>query len=257
MKKAFVIARKDFLSLITSPMFCLAAGASALLMSYSYLRSLKRFSEMAMSGGNMGFGAEGSGNIQFDVFMPHISITNLLFVAIIPAVTMRLLAEERKMRTYDLLLTTPVSSTDIALGKFLGGFLAAMVLVAISIAYPIFTLAVTSFSIKQTLLAYLGLALVTGTYVAVGVFSSSLTESVLLAVVLGWIFNLGLWFVAQGADFVQNAKFVAVMEHLSLGQHFGNFVRGTLSVSSLVFFVSCIGFFVFMTQRVVESSRWR
>jgi len=104
MKKALVIAGKDFCSLLTSPMFFLAAGASTLLMSYSYLRNLKDFSEASMMGA-MQFGQEAGQNIHFTVFMGHISITNLLFVLITPAITMRLLAEERKMRTYDLLLT--------------------------------------------------------------------------------------------------------------------------------------------------------
>lgn len=256
MKKALVIAGKDFCSLLTSPMFFLAAGASTLLMSYSYLRNLKDFSEASMMGA-MQFGQEAGQNIHFTVFMGHISITNLLFVLITPAITMRLLAEERKLRTYDLLLTSPVSATDIAVGKFLAGFGGAMALVTLSLFYPLATRAVADFSMKQLLTAYLGLGLVTGTYVAVGVFASSLTESVVLAVVLGWILNLCLWFVAQGTSFFDGSTFVAVMEHLSIGQHFANFVRGTLNLGSFVFLASCMAFFVFLTQRVVESSRWR
>ncbi|MBX7232461.1 MAG: ABC transporter permease subunit [Bdellovibrionales bacterium] len=256
MRQTLTVASKDFRSLVTSPMFCIAAGASALLMSYSYLRNLKQFSESSLMGA-MQYGAENGANIQFTVFMGHLSITNLLFVLITPAITMRLLAEERKMRTYDLLLTAPITATDIALGKFLAGFGGILVLTLISLLFPLMTRAVADFSVKQLLISYLGLGLVTGTYVAVGVFSSSLTESVLLAVVLGWLLNLCLWFLAQGADFFEGSKFVAVMEHLSIGQHFANFVRGTLNVSSFVFLLSCIAFFVFLTQRVVESSRWR
>lgn len=256
MRKICTIASKDFWSLIVSPMFFLATGASALLMSYSYLRGLKEFSESSMMRA-MNFGGESGGNIQFTVFMSHISITNLLFVLITPAFTMRLLAEERKLRTYDLLLTSPVTATDIAVGKFLAGFGAALVLVGISFLYPLATRAIAEFSLKQLGAAYLGLSLVIGTYVAVGVFASSLTESVVLAVVLGWIMNLCLWFISQGTTFFDDAKFVSLMEHMSLGQHFANFVRGTLHISSFVFLLSCIAFFVFLTQRVVESSRWR
>jgi ABC-2 type transport system permease protein len=243
MRKIFTIAGKDFRSLVTSPMFFLAAGFSALLMSYSYLRTLKEFSEQSMMGGAMGMG--------------HISITNLLFVLIMPAITMRLVAEEKKMRTYDLLLTSPITATDIAVGKSLAAIGAALVLVGISLIYPVLTRTVAEFSMKQLFLAYLGLSLVTCTYVAVGVFASSLTESVLLAVVLGWIFNLCLWFLAQGSSFMDNGKFQAVMDHLSVGRHFANFVQGSLNIGSLVFLVSCVAFFMFLTQRVVESSRWR
>lgn len=256
MKQAWTIACKDFRSLVTSPMFFLAAGASSLLMSYSYLRSLKEFSETSMMGA-MQMGGEGGANIQYTVFMGHISITNLLFVMIMPAITMRLIAEERKMRTYDLLLTAPISATDIAVGKFLAAFGAGLILVTLSLIYPLGTRLVAAFSMQQLLVSYLGLALVTGAYVAVGLFASSLTESVLLAVVLGWILNLCLWFVAQGSSFFDGSDFVAVVEHLSIGQHFANFVRGTVNLGSFVFMISLIGFFVFLTQRVVESSRWR
>jgi ABC-2 type transport system permease protein len=256
MKRAWIIAMKDLRSLLTSPIFFIAAGASATLMSYSYLRSLKQFSEQSMMN-SMQLGGESGGNIHFTVFMGHISITNLLFILILPAITMRLIAEEKKLRTYDLLLTAPVTATDIAVGKFLAAFFAASVLVLLSFVYPVMTRLVAEFSIQQLLSAYLGLSLVVGTYVAVGVFASSVTESVLLAVVLGWILNLCLWFVSQGSGFIDNPTFVSVMEHLSIGQHFANFVRGTLNISSFVFLLSCIAFFVFLTQRVVESSRWR
>ncbi len=256
MNRICTIAGKDFRSLITSPMFLMVAGASSLLMSYSYLRNLKQFGESTMMSA-MQFGQEGGANIHFSVFMQHISITNLLYVLLMPAITMRLLAEERKMRTYDLLLTAPITATDIAVGKFLAAFGAGLVLVLLSLIYPLATRAVAEFSVTQLLVSYLGLALVTGTYMAVGVFASSLTESVLLAVVLGWILNLFLWFISQGAGFFEGSKFIAVMEHLSIGQHFASFVRGTLNVGSFVFILSCIAFFVFLTQRVVESSRWR
>lgn len=256
MRRAMVIAGKDFKSLVTSPMFLLVSGFISLLLSYSYLRTLKEFADSS-SMSAMQMGQEAGGNIHFTVFMGHISMTNLLFILITPAITMRLLAEERKMRTYDLLLTAPITATDIAVGKFLAAFGAGMVLMFISMLYPLATRVVAEYSVKQLFVAYAGLGLVTGTYLAVGVFASSLTESVLLAVVLGWILNLSLWFVAQGSSFLDGTRFVAVMEHLSLGQHFANFARGTLNIGSFVFLLSCVAFFVFLTQRVVESSRWR
>lgn len=256
MKRALTIAAKDFRYMVFSPMFFVSAGCVALLLSYSYLRTLAQFSQMSMANAAQ-MGQENAGNIYFSVFMSHISMSNLLFILITPALTMRLLAEERKVRTYDLLLTAPVTATDIALGKFLAAFGGGLVLVAISMMYPLLTRLLAEFSLKQLFIAYSGLALMAGCYMAVGVFASSVTESVVLAVVLGWILNLFLWFVAQGAGFFESGKMVAVMEHLSVGMHFSNFARGVLDMASLVFLLSLISFFVFLTQRVVESSRWR
>lgn len=254
MNKICIIAGRDFKALVSSPIFFISMGVSSLLMSFSYLRVL--FSFAAQSMGMMGMGPEAA-NIHFGVFMNHISLSNLIFILIIPSLTMRFFAEEKKVRTYDLLLTTPISSTDIAIGKFIAALGGGLILTGLSLVYPLVTRIFVEFSVVQTLVSYLGLFLMVGVYLSVGIFASSLTESVMLAVILGWVFNLCLWFLAQGSGFFQDSTLITVFEHLSVGQHFGQFVRGTFNVGSFVFLISCIAFFVFLTQRVVESSRWR
>ncbi len=256
MKAAYTIAAKDFKSLVTSPIFMVISGLAATLWSFVYLRQILEFAAKSMTGMAMG-GHPGGQNIHYSVFTSHIWLVNLMFIFVIPAFTMRLLAEEKKLRTYDLLLTAPITATDIALGKFLAGFGAALVLVAISAFYPFGTAFFADFSMGPLLTSYLGLSLVVGLYVAIGVFASSVTESIFLAVILGVILNLALWFVAQGAEFSEHPLLASVMEHVSVGQQFITFIRGTIQVSSLVFFLSTIALFVFLTQRVVESSRWR
>lgn len=253
---ALTIAWKDFKSLITSPIFLVIASLASCLWSFIYLRQILEFAARSMAGPMMG-GQAGGQSIHFTVFTSHIWLTNLLFIVVIPALTMRLLAEEKKMRTYDLLLTSPITATDIALGKFLAGYGAALTLMFISMLYPLGTALFADFAMAPLLTSYLGLAFVVGLYVAVGVYSSSLTDSVLLAVIMGVIFNLTLWFISQGSEFSNQPIFAAIMEHLSVGQQFVSFVRGTLQISATVFFLSAITLFVFLTQRVVESSRWR
>ena len=239
------IAFKDLKTLVTSPVFFLVATFCSSIWSYIFLRNLS-----ALSGGR-------SGNVHFDLFFPHFSLVNLIFIFAIPAVTMKLISEERKNKTYDLLLTSPITATQIVVGKFFAAFKAALIIIAISFLYPLSASFFTDISWGPVLSSYLGLTLLTGAYVAVGLFSSSLTESVMLSVIMGVIFNIMLWFLGQGADFSNEETFTSIMEHLSLGQHFINFIKGTISVKSTVFFLSVITFFVFLTQRVVESSRWR
>jgi len=202
-------------------------------------------------------GAESGMNLQREVFLMHISQINLLFVFVVPALTMRLLAEEKRLRTYDLLLTSPVSATQIALGKFLAGLGAVTVLTGISFLYPLVTRMVAEFPMAPLLSAYAGVIFVSGAYVAVGLFASSLTESVMLSVVLGLIFNIMLWFISQGAGTESMPLLNSILEYMSLGQHFLNFIMGAVKLSSIVFLASVTGLFVFLTQRVVESSRWR
>ncbi len=254
MRAILTLAGKDLRNLLSSPLFYVIAGLCSVLWSYSYMRNLLEFAEQSRV--YMQPGMETGMNLQRAVFLAHISQINLLYVFVVPALTMRLLAEEKRLRTYDLLLTSPISATHIALGKFLAGFGAVSVLTLISLIYPLATRLVAEYPMGPLFAAYLGVLLVAGAYVAVGLFASSLTESVLLSVVLGLIFNILLWFLSQGAS-GSGTMISSVLEYMSLGQHFLNFIMGAVKLNSLVFLLSLIGVFVFLTQRVVESSRWR
>ena len=253
MRAVWTIAGKDFRTLLTSPLFYVISGLSSILWGYTFLRSIFMFA--AKSGMPNEMGAAMS--FQREVFFPLISSANLLFVFVVPALTMRLLSEEKRQRTYDLLLTSPITATQIALGKFFAGFGAIGVLTAICFLYPLMSRMVASFPVGPTLAAFLGVMLVSGIYVAVGLFASSLTESVMLSVVLGLIFNILLWFISQGLGESTPPWATAILENMSLGQHFINFIQGAIKLHSLVFMVSVITLFVFLTQRVIESSRWR
>lgn len=253
MRATYTIAWKDIRNLLTSPLFFIIAGLCTILWSYTFIRNVVQFAENSRQ--NMG--TENGLNLQREVFMMHISQINLLFIFVVPALTMRLLAEEKRLRTYDLLLTSPVTATNIALGKFLAGWAAVLALTMISLMYPLSVRTVTAFPMGPLLSAYLGVALVSGAYVAVGLFASSLTESIVLSVVMGLIFNIMLWFIAQGAGSDSSPVVAAVFEYLSIGQHFLNFILGSIKLKSVVFFTTLIGLFVFLTQRVIESSRWR
>ena len=255
MRAIGTIAWKDLKNLLTSPLFYVIAGLCSVLWTYSYLRLIMVFADQLMRSHQPG--VDSGLNLQREVFMGHISQINLLLLLAVPALTMRLISEEKRMRTYDLLLTSPVTATEIALGKFLAGFGAVCALTFISFLYPLATLMVASFPFAPLLSAYAGVLMVGAVYVAIGLFASSLSESLVLSVILGWIFNLFLWFFAQGLGGDSSPWLTALLDYLSIGQHFINFILGAVKLSSITFFASLIFFFVFLTQRVIESSRWR
>lgn len=255
MSGVLAIAKRDFRSLVTSPMFIVIASLCSILWSFLYLRMLFSFAgQLAVA--NLRGGAAGM-NINFQLFIQHISYVHLIFIFAIPAITMRLLSEEKRQRTYDLLLTAPVSATEIAVGKFLGGLGAVLILILLSFLYPAATAFFAKFSWAPLLTSYLGLILAAAFYVAVGLFASSLTESPMLSVILGMLFNLAIWFLGSGQEGSDSAIVNAILEHVAIGQQFYTFLKGTITISALVFFLSAIGFFIFLSQRVVESSRWR
>ena len=254
MRGILTLAGKDLRNLLSNPLFYIISGMCTVLWSYSYMRNLLQFAQRSLAMNQPGM--EAGMNLQREVFLMHISQVNLLFIFVVPALTMRLLSEEKRTRTYDLLLTSPVSATQIALGKFLAGWGVVSVLTLISLFYPLATRLVAPYPMAPLLAAYLGVVLVSGVYVAVGLFASALTESVMLSVVMGLIFNILLWFISQGAG-EQATTLTAILEYMGLGPHFLSFIMGSIKLNSLVFLTSVIGLFVFLTQRVVESSRWR
>lgn len=255
MRAIWTLAEKDLRGLLNSPLFYIITGMCTFLWSYSYIRSLLFFAERSRA--FMQPGMEAGMNLQQNVFLGHISQINLLYVFFIPALTMRLLSEEKRLRTYDLLLTSPITATQIALGKFVAGFGAILIITAISFLYPLGTRLFTDFPFAPLFAAYAGVLLVSAAYVAVGLFASSLTESAMLSVVMGLIFNILLWFISQGSGTEATSWFSPVLEYISIGQHFLSFIMGAVKLNSLVFLLSITGLFVFLTQRVVESSRWR
>lgn len=254
MRAMISIAIRDFKGLVFTPMFALIASLCTFLWSYSFIRNLIDFAYS--SSAPQAFGAVKLSFHQV-VVVSHISVTNIILIFAVPAVTMKLLAEEKKQRTYDLLLTSPITSTDIVCGKYFGGLLACLILVLISFLYPLASLSLVDQDIGLLIASFVGLLFVSAAYVAIGLFCSSLSQSTILSVIMGVVFNLALWFLSQGTLYSESDILISVLDHLSVGDHLYSFIKGSVKINSIVYFVSMSALFIFLSQRVVESSRWR
>ncbi len=256
MRGILVIAGKDLRNLFLSPLFYGIAGLCTIAWTLVYFLGLQEFAQASAMSMMQG-GAEGGPNIHFVVFARHISLVNLVMIFSVSAMSMRLFTEEKRNQTMALLLTSPVTATEITLGKLLAGLTAAWALVAISFLYPLSLRAFASFDWGPLIASYIGLLMITACYVAVGMLASSLTDSTVLSVVMALIFNVMLWFVGSVGEAQPEPPWNKIFEHLSVGTHFVNFIKGSVSVAGLTFFASIIVLMTFLTQRVVESNRWR
>lgn len=254
MRAIFLLAWKDLKQITTSPLFFLISALCTVVWSITYLGFIRQFAGQGMMAGMQGMAAP---NIIRGVFTPHVSVTNLIFIVTIPALTMRLISEEKKSRSYDLLLTSPITATQIAVGKFIAGLGGTFALLMVSFLYPLATGLIADFSWSTLFAVYMGMFMMAALYTAAGLFASSLTDSAMLAVFMGVVFNFLIWFIGPSAAGTEIKWLADVMDYISVGKHMMNFVNGAIQVSSIVFFVSAIGFFIFLSQRVVESSRWR
>lgn len=254
MKSILAIALRDFKSVVISPLFFLLAGLFTIMWNANFANGLYNFSLAASS---INYAGKEGLSLYSTVFLSHFAYYNLIIIFVAPALTMKLFAEEKKMGTYDLLLTSPIESWQIVLGKFFGGFSATLCFAALSFMYPFSVSFLTDYNHGPLFSIFLAVFFITALYVAVGIFASSLTRSVVLAVILSVVFNFFIWFLGQFAPQTDSEMMIVLFEQLSLVQHFQHLLIGKIKLSSLIYFISGITLFVFLTERVVESSRWR
>ena len=190
--------------------------------------------------------------------------TNLFFILVPPILTMRFFAEEKRTGSLEVLMTAPVRDFEIVLGKWL----AAVVFYGLLWLPTILLLGVLSgeafigqgFHLGPIFSAYLGLFLLGGMLLAVGLFTSSLTDNVLLASMLAMIFNYGLLSAPQvfHASLGDSHAASVIREQTNVGEHLWSwFGRGQIDTSKVVFYVAGMMFFLFLTTRSLESRKWR
>lgn len=257
MSPSFVIFKKEIKSFFTQPTLYVILILLSLIFSYVFPIQLKLFAQLANNYVAQQGIPQNQLNIHYGVFLRHLSYLNLMFIFIIPAFSMKLLSEEKKMKTFDLLLTSPITSLQIVVGKYLSLLVIVFCLVLTSALYPITTRFFTELNWGPFVIANMALFFIGATYAAMNLFCSSLTESVLVSYVMSVIANVAIWFIGLGAEVVDSQRARTFFEHISLNSHLSALVEGTIRSSTLVFFVSLIGLFVFLAERVVESARWR
>lgn len=255
MKSMWAITVKDFKSLFNGPLFYVLAGLCNLFWFISFFKAISIFQDKSLQYSMMMHQGGGS-SLHYEVFTQHLSLVHLLLLLAIPALTMRLLAEEKKLGTYDLLMTSPVTSWQIVVGKLLAGCGIVLVLLLLSAIYPLSLAAFTPIQWGPLIASYIGVFLLCSVYVAAGLIGSSLTNSVFLAIIISFIFNVAL--LLMGSQSGGDSGFLApIFEYVSVREQIVEFFKGSLRLTSFIYLFSLIALGTFLTERVVESSRWR
>jgi ABC-2 type transport system permease protein len=190
------------------------------------------------------------------VIRPLFSNISTILILIMPLLTMRLLSEERKSGTAELLFTFPISDWDAILGKYLATLTVYAAMIFLTALYPLLLFKYTNPEPGPVLTSYLGLLLMGAAFIAMGLFFSSLTDNQLVAGVS--TFGCGLLFLilAWIAPFVSPAA-AGVLDQLSILQHFDSFSKGVLNTNDVIYYLNFTLFFLFLSSRVLDSNRWR
>jgi ABC-2 type transport system permease protein len=180
----------------------------------------------------------------------------VIFLFIVPALTMRLLADEQRTGTLELLLTAPIRDYEIVLGKFLGVFLLLLIMLAITLVYPAILLLAGNPDRGPILAGYLGVILQAAALLSIGLLASSLTQNQIIAALLAFVVLLILWLADALGNFTQG-RIGDLFRFLSITKHFDEFPRGVIDSKDIIYFLSVTAAALFFTVQSVTARRWR
>lgn len=187
----------------------------------------------------------------------YFSLLPWVFLFFVPAVTMRTWAEEKKVKTLELLLTWPVSDVQVVMGKFLASFAFLAIAILLSITVPVTVAVLGNPDAGPIIGGYLGSFLMGAAYLAIGLWVSSMTENQIVAFILGVVVTFALFIVGNPfVTMVAPSWLVPVLTYVGLGSHFESIGRGVIDSRDIVYYLSVIGFFLFLNVVTLESRKW-
>ena len=257
MRNILAIAAKDLRSQFVSPIAYVVLTGFLLLGGWFFFNLLARFNfllNLYLSFRNPE--AMDRLNLNDFVIAPLLHNLSVILVILIPVITMRSFAEEKRSGTYELLMTSPLTVTEIVLGKFLGAFAFVFIMLLLTGVYPLILVLYGNPESGVILSGFLGLLLLATAFVSVGLLTSSLTENQIIAAVSCLVVLLLLYVISWPAD-TAGDTLGAVLKYASLTEHFSEMVKGVIDTRDLAYFGSVIVLALFLTQRSVESLRWR
>ena len=231
------VTRKELYSYLVSPMAYVVTAVFLLINGFIFYLIL-----------NNGFPEP--------TLRPLLPTTAFLLLLVIPVLTMRLLAEEKSTGTIELLMTFPITDTQVVVGKFLATLIVYALMLVPTLGYVFILKVYGNTEWGPLITAYLGLLLFGGTVISVGMLTSSLARSQIVAGVLGIGALLMLW-VLGAAGSIMGPRTGAVLSYLSVNEHLNSFLQGVIALKDIVFYLSMTVGSLFLTVRILESARWR
>jgi len=196
-------------------------------------------------------------DMPFQISRAFVGTLSVILLFIMPMLTMGLFSEEKKRGTIELLLTAPLTDLQVVLGKFLAAVSFFVIMLASTWIPMAFLFMYGDPAAGPILTAYLGLLLYGLAILSIGLFISTLTENQIIAAVLSFGMIMGLWLVDAAANYAESPTWKGILTYLSILNHLDEFMRGVLSTSHVIFYVSLMLVGLFLTYRSIDSLRWR
>ena len=254
MSNILAIAHRELKAYFASPIAYTVMGFFALTFGYFFYALLLFFDRQSMQAA--GFGGAPPVNVNEQLIRPVFLNATVIFLFVLPLVTMRTYSEEKRSGTIELLLTSPVTDLQIIIGKFLGALTLYAAMLAVTLIHMALLFRFGNPDWKPILTGYLGLLLLGGCFISVGLLVSSLTRNQIVAGMITFAVFLMLWVIDWMGRY-PGASGEKVLSYLSIIGHFDDFAKGVIDTKHLVYYLSFISFGLFLTSKAVDSERWR
>ena len=255
MRGFFPVYGKEMYRIFASPIFYVVAFIFLTLAGYFFYSAVAYYFLLSFQAGRNPFLAQqlNLGEMVLEPFFGSIGIVLLLMV---PLITMRLFAEEKKTGTVELLLTYPISDRGAVLGKFTAALSVVALMLTGTLPAMVVLSAFTTPPWATIFSGYLGLVLMSSAFVSLGVLASSLTQNQIVAAAITFGAALLLWIIGW-AQTLAGQEVGSVFVYLSLLSHFESFTKGVLDSRDILYYGLFVTLFLFATLRVLESRHWR
>ena len=244
MRGIYILLKKELSETFSSPLiYILTALLSALMgwLFYNYLIAASHLTELSLSD---------------SVLKPLFGNMNFIFLFLAPLVTMKMFAGEKRQHTLELLFLSHLNDYQIILGKFLTATLSIVFMLSFTLIFPLI-LAFSGFQDWGFIFsAYMGIILSVMCYIAVGLFTSSLTNNQILAAISAFCLLMTSLLLVITSNAINNFIVAQIFEYMSIPFHFDSFVQGSVTSYNVVFFFTFFVFFIFMTAKSLNSRRW-
>jgi len=240
----FTIVKHELKAYFSSLIAYTVIAAFLVVSGYFYYTNMVLF---AMSAGS---------DVRLGLWQATFYDMRFVLVSLMPLLTMRLFAEEKKLGTIELLFTNPLRDADIIIGKYCACVLVLVLMILLTLLYPALLAAVFSLDPAPVAAGYLGIFLMGAACIACGMFLSSLTENQIVAAMSTVGVLLFLWFLDWNEG-IASPAIVVVLHQLSFSDHFFNFIRGVIDLDDVAYYLSVIALFLFFTRCSLSSRTWR
>jgi len=252
MRTVLALTRKELEQYFASPIAYVVVACYLALCAVFFYIYLGFYMQSVSQGAAMG---QQTGDISQSIVRPFLSNVSFFFLIIFPMLTMRLVAEEKKMGTYELLMTSPVSITQLVVGKYLGVVAFMLVTLLLTAIFPLVLRIFGHPDPGPILTGFLGLFLLGAAFLAIGLFCSSITESQIVATVLSFVFLILFWVI----NWVSHSEqwYGKLCQYVSIYERFDDFTKGILNLNDVFYYISFAFFALFATGIVLQSQRWK